>query len=676
MIINGANSIGAPANLNPIVCLSRDAFAIMTSALRGEDISGSEAQLPIIAGSTYEAGRIICFAQVDFFDNTIFQTADTATLLNGALTWVGGARSVITICLLGFPTPLAEDIRDRIASDKFVAEIANLGTDISPYKVAIIPSDIDLSNPSTFSKLLDFVSAGGGLAVFYHHADDTEPFINRLLIKFGVSYTFILLNEEADTPELLSVPASFTFVRDSNLSVSATRFKAIFKQKAIDTAVLDELTTMLRYHVMACDDTFCDLLMEIADCAWEFLRQTNYCSPEGFCPEVNQSILIVLLQDLYAKVPIARMGAVPEHTVFPGPTGDIELHEVTVYATIKHDEWATTGLWLPPGVQGSVACETGEKKVMLQVGAHVESLLGQAPPWRRWPWVITDFTLVPPTTEIGTPFGGIVYVVASAAGAEAGPLEVKLVFRNVCQFPRWVAGSPEIWEKTKDIPVPWGEIDFGSIIFTLPTAHMRQIRDFQSIREKYEVVVNRVCQWMSYKPNKPYRIVFDIELPEDGPGFAYPSVLLVDAIPGILLAIEDPALDLFKAISLMAINSIREDCFDVVLETAIASMCAAVVFTDLYPAFDPFNFQDLSVPDLFAELWKIHQQVDAKLIPACLAKFQDPAYVVPEDQNQSWSDLLSEMSRIGNRNFTPLFQRLLPPGYEPPSEIVAFPVFS
>jgi hypothetical protein len=181
---------------------------------------------------------------------------------------------------------------------------------------------------------------------------------------------------------------------------------------------------------------------------------------------------------------------------------------------------------------------------------------------------------------------------------------------------------------------------------------------------------------MSYTPNKPYRIVFDIEIPADGPGFAYPSVLLLDSIEGILLDVDTPSLDLFKAISLMAINSIREECFDVVLETAIASMCAAVVFKELYPSFNPFEFPDLAVPDLFQELWKIHSDCDANLIPHGLRKFQDPSYPIPEDQQDVLVSFVTELCRLAKRNFIPFFRKALPEGFAEPADIAPLRAYS
>lgn len=122
----------------------------------------------------------------------------------------------------------------------------------------------------------------------------------------------------------------------------------------------------------------------------------------------------------------------------------------------------------------------------------------------------------------------------------------------------------------------------ATIIFTLPTTDLRLSDHFQQIQTRYDLNVQAVCRWMSHTPQNPYRIVLDIELPVDRPEFACPSVWLLDCVGGILLDVDTLSLDLFKEISLMVINSIREDGLDVVLETAIASTCAAIVFKELH----------------------------------------------------------------------------------------------
>jgi hypothetical protein len=363
--------------------------------------------------------------------------------------------------------------------------------------------------------------------------------------------------------------------------------------------------------------------------------------------------------------------------VFPGVTGAVSLLEWPVKLSLKPDMWVSTGLWLPAGVAGQIALAKPLDNVSIQVGSHCESLLVQPGPWKRWPSVTTEFELSKTNVDLGSIFGGIVYAVLSPQVPEEAPasLDVKMTFRNLCQYPRFLHSDPAVWKATKDIDVPWGEIDFGDIIFTLPAASMRRIRDFDRLKKKYDEMLSQLTGFMSHKIEQPYRIVFDIELPEDGPRFSYPSVLLLDDIEGVLIDLETPNMNLFKALSLIAIVSIREDCFDVQIETALASAAAAIVFKGIFPKFDPFHFDGLTLPPLFAELWKIHNSFDKSLIPALVGVFQDPDYPIAEGPEDLWVAFVRELCHLGKRNFTKFFGSVRPVPMNLSSSILALPAY-
>lgn len=104
--------------------------------------------------------------------------------------------------------------------------------------------------------------------------------------------------------------------------------------------------------------------------------------------------------------------------------------------------------------------------------------------------------------------------------------------------------DPDIWEKTKNINVPWGELDTGKIIFTLPSSKLREISDFNKVKDVYDVILNGISCFMSCLPNKKYRIVFDIETLDDE--FAYPIFLNIDEIDHVLIEIDHPTAELFE----------------------------------------------------------------------------------------------------------------------------------
>ncbi|KAK8863934.1 hypothetical protein M9Y10_011627 [Tritrichomonas musculus] len=666
-IVGTAKNIAAPSNMMPIVCLTLEAFPLITSFLHLEDSSPTEIQLPIVAASAPQNGRVICFSQLQFLNNRCLRTADTGKLITSAFNWISsGASQMTPVLALGFDKQAMTYVMKALQDLGFFAESGNNRSLFTNYKCIIIPSNINLEENNIMKNIIDYVNNGGGLAVFYSRSDISQltmP-INKLLSSFGLSYTYCLLNEDLDDADNIQVPPAFTYVRNSNFVPISAHFKAVVKQSNIDTSTLDDLVTTLRYYIMVCNESHTSQLLDIAQYAWDFLKRTNYSTPEGICPDLKHGIVVVLLQDLYTKLSIDQAQPIPEHVIFPGETGpDVKMEDYEFSLELIEDTWVSTGLWLPASKAASVVIESEENftDIHIQIGSHHESLLTKPGPWKRWPTVVSIFPFEQSSVNVGTPFGGIVYAIFSPTEPLGQNKTIKFKFNGFCKHPRVVMSDPSIWEQTRDIEVPWGELDVGDLIFTLPTQKLKEIPNFQKVKDVYDVIVRGISNFMSMKTKKPYRFVFDIDtLDENLTGFGYPLIFHIDEIDPILFQLDHPTPGLFKAVSLMAIVSIREDCFDNQTETAIASIATAVIFQELFPGFDPFSFDGIQLPTLFTELWEIQSHYNAQLIPQTLAIFQDEQYPVSEVPDDMWIAFVREMCRIGNRDFTKLLERSRP----------------
>lgn len=687
-IVAGAKLIAAPSNMMPIVCLINEAFPLITSFLHLEDSTPTEIQLPIVAASSAKNGRVICFAQLQFLSNKSLHTADTAKLISNSLNWLSGAVSSMTpVLALGFDKAAMTYVMKALQDLGFFAEAGTHRSSFSNYKCIVIPSNINLEGNNLMENIIEYVENGGGLAVFYYQADLSQltmP-INRLLSPFGLSFTYCLLNEDLDDADSIQVPPSFTYVRESNFVSILAHFKAVVKQTNIDTSTLDDLVTTLRYYIMVCDESHSEQLQDIAHYAWDFLNRTNYSTPEGICPDLKHGIVVVLLQDLYTKLSIDQVQEIPERSKFPGQTGEsVELGDFEMTLNLIEETWISTGLWLPASAPATVTIESTSGNFSdnhIQIGSHHESLLAKQSPWQRWPTVVSVFPFEAKTVKVGTPFGGIVYVILSPASEQAEPEQtVTFKFNGFCQYPRAVMSDPSIWERTKDIDVPWGELDIGNLIFTLPTEKLREIPSFEKVKQVFDVIVTNISEYVNNQIDKPYRFVFDVEILDDNiSGLDYPLVFHIDEIDAILLHLDEPTPQLFRAVSLMAFVSIREQTFDSTTETAIASVATAVIFQKLFPGFDPSQFNGLQLPTLFDELWEIHNSYDPNLIPQTLARFHDPEYSGSDVPDDMWISFVRELCRIGQKDFTKLLERSRPiplnisnslqglPPYQPPA---------
>jgi len=665
-IVANVKSIAAPSNMMPVVCLSNDAFPVVPSFLHLEDSTPTEIQLPIVAGSICGKGRVICFSQLQFVLDKCINVADTKRLVVNSLNWLTTGQTTMTpILLVGFSKSYNNYVSKTFQNLGFFVDTSVFPKNgFQNWKAIIIPSDIDLETDEKYNKIYEYVhDFGGGLAVFYNHSERasiTMP-INKLLVRFNLSFTYCLLNEDLETFENIQVPSSYTYVRDSNFIPLLAKFKAIVKQSHVETTALDDLVTTLRYYIMVCDESHNDQLIEISNYAWDFLKKSGYQVGEKIFPDIKQGIVVVLLLDLITKLQPEQVEPVPEHIFFPGKTGDVTLGDFELDINLQNSTWISTGLWLPAGVVAEVECENPLPNTHIQIGSHHESLLPKPGPWKRWPSTVTVTQLSERVNKVVTAFGGIVYVsVNNFLPTENDNKKVHIKFHNFTEYPQFKFNDPSVWERTKDIDVPWGEIDVGSVIFTLPTKDIHRITDFNIIKEKFDVISKGISDYMSYVAERPYRFVFDIELPEDCPSCGYPLVFNIEDIEGILMNFSSPTTQLFTAVTLMTIVSLREDCFEQVTETAIATIATSVIFQKLFPGFDPLEFTGIALPTSFHELWEIQCKVDPTLIPKTLAKFQDPNYQVSEVPEDMWISYVREMCKIGQRDFTKLLERSRP----------------
>jgi hypothetical protein len=433
------------------------------------------------------------------------------------------------------------------------------------------------------------------------------------------------------------------------------------RQTSIDEASLADLVATLRFYVVACDDSHSDELVNLSECAWEYLTRTGFKTEDGICPETTHQLVASLLLDMYTymKLPPEKVTPIPDLRDFPGETGEVELAEFELQVTVRPDAWAITGLWLPPGVIAYVECDAIDLDLSVQVGSHQENLLPKDSPWKRWPLPVVFRSLVERSVKLVTPFGGIVYLGMAATE----PVERKTVackFKNFCRYPQINTSDPSIWEQTRDIAVPWGELVTPDVIFTLPSDRLREI-DVDIVRDKYHIIVEHVCHYLAYNMQTPYRIVFDIDLLAEEPScnFAYIVFLLSDIDP-IMKDLDKPNDGLFNAIRMVTIFSIREGCFEEQTEAALATIAASVVLKKLFTGFDPLALQSIELPPLFKELWEIETEFPG-VISKTLETFQSPDYplteLVPEDM---WIAFVRELCCAGQMDFTKLLEKFKP----------------
>jgi hypothetical protein len=378
-------------------------------------------------------------------------------------------------------------------------------------------------------------------------------------------------------------------------------------------------------------------------------------TPSGFCPNPAHSLIAILLSALVIPLPPATVSPFSVARRFPGtPPAHCRTISVERTFTLEPGSWHSTGLWLSAGSVGTIVCESPRPDITIQIGAHQETLLAKPGPWLRWPFVVTFRPLDSCRMQIASPFGGPVYVVVSSLPADA-QRTLTLQFDGFLAHPFADINNPAIWEQTKEIPVPWGELVTTDVVFTLPSQNMKKL-DFDLIDRNFRPIVKAVREYLSVEFKAPYRFVFDVELP---PEFStkYPLTLLVADVPFVLDNWGEVCGEFFRAVVLLCTNSMRDNVLDPLTERAVMSIAATVGIQTVFTNFDPRDLEFGTLPEpLFSALWEV-QQHRPRLIPDTLAAMRESA---PHATNEMWLAFVGQLCKTAQIDFTPLLEQSRP----------------
>jgi hypothetical protein len=596
----------------------------------------------------------MAFSQLAFLTDTR-RPGDSPKLIQNALFWLANGRPKLTkFCVCGFDPTLREQAVSAVKTYGFFSDVRPISqVNSQNHGVLMIPSDLVLT-AQDYATVVDYVTnQGGGLAVFY--VADPGPVVlpptTQLLRHFGLSFAGVIINENVVPTIPMNVTTDFSTAGQASFRSLVDKFGSVLGG---GTASLPDLIGLI--HNLRCQMTALDndreFLPGVISDVMAFLERTHYQTPEGLFREPSQALVGAFLGSVFPHVDPDFTKAAPEHYRSSAEVGSFELS-----FPVMADLWLSTGLWLPAGAVGQITFSDIAGGLTVQVGSLVSDLSAVAGPYQRWPVTFISRRAKALTTKVASPFGGIVYLSWDSPAFDAG--SITAVFDGFCRHPVVDSCDPTLWEETRDLDVPWGEIVIDKLIFTVPTALMRQIGDFAGIFRKYRTVMKQLDAFMHPDPPRSYRVIFDVNLVEKGPSLDYPILCGMDQADSLLLKLDRVTEDFFALVCVFSTLSLR-DCFDTVTETAIGSVAAAVVCQALFPDFDPKTCDGFEPPPLFPELWKIQKIPGQDLISKTLAIFQDLDYEVSDVPEDLWIDFVKEMSRLAGINFTPLLETARP----------------
>jgi hypothetical protein len=315
-----------------------------------------------------------------------------------------------------------------------------------------------------------------------------------------------------------------------------------------------------------------------------------------------------------------------------------------------------TGFWLPAGVVSTVTCSRANVEgISLQIGAHTQNLLETPAPWKRWPMVTKVFEVTQFPVEIGSPFGGLVYISHSKVTRFKNKA-IQFRFSNVTRAPLY--RDDETWAATRSLGPPWTEIETKYVIFTAPSDLVRNHPTFRYTGRLFDTLTAELFLFMGIKNQRRFRVVFDNDLPKGGSICLNPLVLSYNSIEGILL-MKGPTPDVFALLMMFAISLLPEGSFRPHVEAGIGALAAAHLFVKAWPKVSPSDFTFDHMSPLFVELYAIYQRIDKRVFPGILAKFCDPHLQHPSEPDDSAKMVVAELAAAMGKELPDLLEKML-----------------
>ena len=665
-IIDGVDSFKVPSGLIPIVCLSENTFPICVNNLRlGED-KITNIQLPIIAASNAGNGKIICFSSYKMFSEHYTDKSQFVTLVSNACKWLCGHDFfLLAVLFLELPPKVSQYLHNILLPMGLKPEVGNLQTKLTNFPIIFISSHIQFNSPEELQKLVNYIDNGGSVfcvgGIESNEAIHEEP-VNPFIRKFGLAYTMCAISPEKAPSEIITLP-QYDYIGNVRLpdilEYLRDRRENEINPDVHDSALLervDDLVTAVRYYVIVSGEMQFNILVEMYTSALNYLKKIGYRNDNLLCPETMHNVIAILLEDILAKLPISSITVHPDADIFPGIMDDLDFGEYEIQITLLKERLISTGFWVAPGKIAYIECDGKYSNVSLQIGIHNSPILTKPGPYKRWPTVITTFEISQGKIEVATPFGGMLFVAVTELPDELEGTRMKMICKNVAMYPMYSLVEKDIYENTKNSKVKWGEISCQTAIITLKTEDLQKIPDIEKSATFIDKLIRNISDFLSYEIQRPYRIVFDYDHANEEFEEWYPITVLTGDFDGIFIDINHPNYSLFHLLEKISRVSLCSSVFDSDVETALSNLSAMHTFREIYPDFDPHNFNFFKPPLLFEELWEIYTKIDIDIIKNVVKVSQDSNFDENAVDEDKWITFLHNLCKVSNMNLTSLFQ--------------------
>lgn len=240
-------------------------------------------------------------------------------------------------------------------------------------------------------------------------------------------------------------------------------------------------------------------------------------------------VLVSLQVELERRTPAELVRPHPAAADFPGALpADAPRLERRIDLDLSIPGWRSTGLYAPPGeiitIDGPDAMGCS-----VRIGCHTDHLWHHDR-WSRVPDVSRQWPLASGRTQVASAFGGLIYIEVPRRASAAAAFTIA----GAVESPRYILGTTtrDAWAQSRLAPAPWGELESGKVILSIPSESLRTLDDPEPLMQFWDRIsdAHATLGTIPLAPDRPHRFVPDVQISAGYMHSGYPIMTHLDAV--------------------------------------------------------------------------------------------------------------------------------------------------
>ncbi len=519
-LLTGVRRIAAPGVPGSVAAYGERSFVVVAGR------EGRSGQAPFGVASFLGKGRIVAFGHDGIFGRDALQVGETGRFLENAVRWAAGDAAAPRVGVVRLP-----DLRDHLKGAGL--PVLELEAGALPGQAEVLVVTHGALTPASIPVIRRFVEAGGGVVAAstgWGWAQITRKPIRehpgtQLAAGAGLAWTPGTL--ERTSPEGFDTTAPV-----SALVHSGAAMEALLSRKALGVEETAQAVSSGLLAVRCAPENDPLLAAQV--------RKLRAAAGNALIPTEKRPVSLrdglgrlALALDVERGLqgPFAKGEAHPAAADFPGavPAGAPRVTR-RVRIDLSVPGWHSTGLYAAAGdgVSIRIPAEAARRGLSVRIGCHSDELWHLAA-WKRVPALTRTTPLTGEVTEVGSAFGGMLYVVVPERG---GTGEIEVTLEGAVEAPYFRLGKtdPAEWRRTvRQHPAPWAELAGERVIFTVPSSLIRTLEHPDSLMRLWDRAVSAQEALVGRTDRRrPERIVADRQISAGYMHSGYPIMVPID----------------------------------------------------------------------------------------------------------------------------------------------------